>query len=358
MSRAEPLDDLGTCLVTGAAGFLGSHLVRGLLDEGYSVRAVIRNTPLELEHPNLEIVKGEIENAARMLELCEGIDTVFHTAARLALLGGSAASAAYRQAAYDTNVGGVENLIRACRAHGVSRFVHTSSIDVCFNSEVNTEMDGNTPYATNMSCLYTETKIEGEKLALAANGRQGLLTTSLRPDGIYGPGNNLMMDETFEQVTKGRLVATIGFPGALHDHIYVDNLVHAEILVAKHLVPGSPVCGKAYFVTDNHPLHLFEFMRPVIEGLGYKIPKLNIPYRPVVAFLRLWQFLHFRIGFPAPFFSPHEIRKLAISHCATSAEAERDFGYRPVLSPDEAMARCVAHYRERLTIVRALAPPR
>jgi 3beta-hydroxy-delta5-steroid dehydrogenase/steroid delta-isomerase len=358
MPRAQPLDDLGTCLVTGAAGFLGSHLVRRLLDEGYSVRAVIRNTPLELEHPKLEIVKGDIEDAPRMVELCEGVDTVFHTAAHLALLGGSAASAGYRQTAYDANVGGVENLIAACHAQGVSRFVHTSSIDVCFNSEVNVEMDGSTPYATNMSCLYTETKIAGEKVALAANGDRGLLTTSLRPDGIYGPGNNLMLDEMFEQVTKGRLVATIGFPGALHDHIYVDNLVHAEILAAKHLIPGSPVCGQAYFVTDNHPLPLFEFMRPLIEGLGYKMPSFNIPYRPVIAFLRLWQFLHFRIGLPAPLFGPHEVRKLAISHCASNAEAERDFGYQPIASPDDAMSLCLTHYLERLAVVRALPAPK
>ncbi|MGB5268489.1 MAG: NAD-dependent epimerase/dehydratase family protein, partial [Polyangiales bacterium] len=70
MPTNEPLDDLGTCLVTGAAGFLGSHLVRGLLAEGYRVRAVIRNTPLELEHPNLEIIRGEVEDADRMMEAC------------------------------------------------------------------------------------------------------------------------------------------------------------------------------------------------------------------------------------------------------------------------------------------------
>ncbi len=358
MSPIKPLDHLGTCLVTGAAGFLGSHLVRGLLDQGYSVRAVIRHTPLELEHPNLEIVRGEVEDADRMTEVCEGIDTVFHTVAYLALLGGKAASAEYRQAAYDANVGGVENLIRACLARGVSRFVHTSSIDVCFNSEVNVEMDEHTPYATNMSCLYTETKIEGEKLALAANGKGSLLTTVLRPDGIYGPGNNIMLDEIYEQVTKGMLVMTIGFPGALHDHIYVDNLVHAEILAAKHLVPGNPVCGKAYFVTDNHPLPLFEFARPLIEGLGHKMPRLNIPYRPVLLLLRLWQYLHFRIGLLAPLFAPHEIRKLAISHCATSKEAKRDFGYDPIVTPEEAMTRCVAHYKERLALVRALPAPK
>mgnify|MGYP001812744652 FL=1 len=350
--------ELGRCLVTGAAGFLGSHLVQKLLDEGYSVRAVIRNTPLELEHPKLEIVRGAVEDADRMVEVCEGIDTVFHTVAQLALLGGAAASGSYRESAYAANVGGVENLIAACLAHGVKRFIHTSSVDVCFNSEVDLDMGEHTPYATNMSCLYTETKIAGEKAVLEANGKGGLLTTVLRPDGIYGPGNNIMLDEMFKQVTKGRLVATIGYPGAVHDHIYIDNLVHAEISIARQLEAGSVVAGKAYFVTDNHPLPLFEFMRPLIEGLGYQVPKLNIPYPPVLGFLRLWQYLHFRIGLPRPPFTPHEIRKLAISHRPSSEAAARDFGYAPIVSPEDAMARCLAHYRERLDAVRALEAPK
>ena len=350
------MGELGKCLVTGAAGFLGSYLVRDLLEEGHSVRALIRNTPLDLEHPNLEIVRGSVEDSERMKEVCEGVDTLFHTAAQLAMLGGSAASESYRKSAYAANVGGVENLLNGCAAHGVNRFVHTSSVDVCFNSEVDLEMNEHTPYATNMSCLYTETKIEGEKLVIAANGKDGLLTTVLRPDGIYGPGNNVMLDEMFEQVTKGRLVATIGYPGAVHDHIYIDNLVHAHILIAKHLDSGSAVCGKAYFVTDNNPGPLFEFMRPLIEGLGYKIPRIDIPYRPVLGMLRAWQYLHFKLGIPAPPFTPHEIRKLAISHQPSSEAATRDFGYEPVVSTDEAMARCLVHYREQLASVRALKP--
>ena len=155
-------------------------------------------------------------------------------------------------------------------------------------------------------------------------------------------------------MSKGRLVATIGYPGAVHDHIYIDNLVHAHILAAKHLGPGSPVCGKAYFVTDNQPRPLFEFMRPLIEGMGYRMPRIDIPYRPVLGFLRLWQYLHFKVGIPAPPFTPHEVRKLAISHRPSSEAAQRDFGYAPIVDPEEAMARCLSHYRERLDSVRSL----
>lgn len=66
---------LGTCLVTGAAGFTGSHLVKALLDRGCRVRALVRNTPLALEHPNLECINGDIQNAEQMSSACKGIGT-------------------------------------------------------------------------------------------------------------------------------------------------------------------------------------------------------------------------------------------------------------------------------------------
>ena len=161
--------ELGHCLVTGAAGFLGSHLVQGLLTAGYRVRALIRNTPLEMTHANLEIVSGSVEDAERMQEVCEGIDTVFHTAARLALLGGRAATESYRREAYSSNVEGTMNIIRACQRAGARRLVYTSSIDVCFDGVEDVAMNENTPYATFMSSVYTETKIAANLLNNSAN---------------------------------------------------------------------------------------------------------------------------------------------------------------------------------------------
>jgi len=78
---------LGSCLVTGAAGFVGKHLVRALLERGLRVRALVRNSPLLIQHDNLECMHGDIQNAQQMLLACAGIDTVFHTAAISASLG-------------------------------------------------------------------------------------------------------------------------------------------------------------------------------------------------------------------------------------------------------------------------------
>ena len=337
---------LGLCLVTGAAGYTGSHLVKALLEKGYTVRALVRSTPLKLEHKNLEICTGDIQDAQQILRACEGVDTVFHTVAMIATLGGSAVSKSYRDSARAVNVQGSINVIDACQATGVSRLVHTSSVDTCFAGKENLNMDEQaTPYATDYKVVYSQTKIEAEKAVLAANGKGGLLTCALRPDGIWGPGGSLMMDMLVAQLRGGKMVSRIGGDGALHDHVHIDNLLHAHLLAANALVPGSAVCGNAYFVSDGEPARLFQFVRPLFEGLGYTVPKASIPAAPLRAVLSAWQWLHFKTGIAEPFLSPHELNKATISHVVSSAAAARDFAYEPIKTVAQGMSETVAYYQ-------------
>jgi 3beta-hydroxy-delta5-steroid dehydrogenase/steroid delta-isomerase len=336
--------DLGFCLVTGAAGFVGSHLVKALLQRGLKVRALVRNTPLDLVHDNLECFSGDIQNTAQMLQACEGVNTVFHSAAMIATLGGSAVSKAYRDQAYAINVSGTQNIITASQTQGVTRLIHTSSVDTCFNSEEDLCMDEHTPYATRFTCVYTETKIQAEQSVLAANTPDDLLTCALRPDGIWGAGGSLMLDTLHEKLKAGQMVARIGGMGGLHDHVHIDNLVHAHLLAAQALTPDSAVGGKAYFISDGEPGHMFEFLRPFFEGLGYQVPRPNIPAAPLMLLMRSWQWLHFKLGIPAPVFSPHELNKLTVSSVVFSDAATRDFGYRPVKSVAEGMRESVEYY--------------
>ena len=344
-SHATAGADLGCCLVTGAAGFTGSHLVKALLESGHKVRALVRNTPLQLEHENLECFKGDIQSAPQMAQACNGIDTVFHTAAFIATLGGSGVSKKYRDQAFAINVDGTRNVIAACQDNGVKRLIHTSSVDVCFNSEEDLHMDENTPYADRFTCVYTETKIAAERAVLAANSQQGLLTCALRPDGIWGPGGSMMLDLMAQQLREGKMVTRIGGQGAKHDHVNIDNLVHAHILAAEAMVPDSPVCGKAYFISDGEPAYMFDFFRPFFEGLGYQVPKASIPAAPLRTMVTAWQWLHFKLGIAEPLFSPHELNKLTISHVINSDAAKRDFGYLPIKSVAVAMTESIEYYR-------------
>ena len=335
--------DLGHCLVTGAAGFVGKNLVQALLDRGLKVRALVRNTPLDIKHDSLECIPGDIQNSQQMRAACEGVDTVFHTAAMIATLGGSAVTREYREQAFAINVQGTANVISACEHNGVRRLIHTSSVDTCFNAEEDLRMDENTPYATYFSCLYTETKIAAEKSVLKASS-PSLATCALRPDGIWGCGG-IMLDSMVEKVRAGQLVARIGGMGGLHDHIHIDNLVHAHLLAAESLTPDAVQAGKAYFVSDGEPARLFEFVRPMFEGLGYSVPKRNIPAGPIRLVMTLWQWLHFKLGIAEPPFSPHELNKLTMSTVVYSDAAQRDFGYQPVISVADGMADAIAFYR-------------
>ncbi len=335
--------ELGRCLVTGSAGLVGSNLVKQLITHGCKVRALVHQTPLPLEHPNLQCVRGNITDGEAMREACDGINTVFHVASMISLLGGKSAPASYRQPAWDINVGGTENIIQACLAQGVQRLVYTSSVDVCFDGEPLPEMDQHTPYARAPKSVYAETKIEAEKRVLAANGKKELTSCAIRPDGIYGPEENLILDAIVVQLAKGGLPAAMGQANTRQDNSYVANVVHGALLAALHLGGNGNACGKAYFISDYAPQNTFEFLRPIIEGLHCRFPTKRIPRALVMPILVFWEHLHFRLGLPEPLIAPHELDKVSVTHYGSIRDAERDLGYTPARSYQEAIQECLPY---------------
>ncbi|MGK5093113.1 NAD-dependent epimerase/dehydratase family protein [Deltaproteobacteria bacterium TL4] len=338
---------LKNCLVTGGAGFLGRNLVKALLKQGCHVRVFDLVEP-DFSHKNLESIEGDLRNSDEVYTVCEGMDTVFHTAAIISLMGGSGVTEEYRKRAYAINVEGTKNVIKGCQKAGVSRLIYTSSVNVCFNGTPNPNMDENTSYATQVSDLYTETKIAIEPVVLEANGVDQLLTCVIRPSGIYGPEPNYMLDKVVQQLANGTLIAALGNPSSVQDNTHVDNLVHGEILAAQHLVPGGTACGKVYFIHDDEPQNYFEFFRPLIEGLGYPFPKVWIPGMPVKKAMELWQWLHFKFGILPPLISPKEVDKASVTCYSNLKAARRDLGYEPIITVKEAMKSIIPFYKSRL----------
>jgi deazaflavin-dependent oxidoreductase (nitroreductase family) len=183
---------------------------------------------------------------------------------------------------------------------------------------------------------------------LAANGKEGLLSCSIRPGGIYGPGDGLVLPRVVEECASGKFQATVGDGTAKSDNSYIDNLVDGQIEAARHLLPGSPLCGQAYFITDGAPVNYFDFFRPIVEGMGFRFPKLRIPAWTLYWLASAWEFLHWAIVIPPPMLTRHEVRKITISHYSRIDKAKRDFGWQPVVSVEEAQSKCIEYCRELL----------
>lgn len=349
-SDSSPLDsDLGVCLVTGGAGFLAGHIARELLRRGHTVRSLDLRAP-SLRHERFLHQRGDLRVLADVRRACQGVDTVFHTAAVVDFVG--VASPARRRRSVELNVGGTENVIAAAVDTGVARLVYTSSNNVVLGEPVE-GANGNTPYPARFVDLYSSTKAHAEQRVLAANGRGGLATCALRPGGIYGVGDPFYLPQVIEKCARGLLVADIGDGSSLADNTFVGNLVHGELLAAGHLTLGSPVAGRAYYVTDGEPTNPLEFFRPIIEGLGYRVPRLRLPYRPMAALGFAWEVLH-RYGLaPEPQVTRLHCMKAAVSHSGSLAEATRDFGYQPVYDWRAELEACVPYCREVLADMQA-----
>ncbi|BBZ68413.1 3 beta-hydroxysteroid dehydrogenase/Delta 5--_4-isomerase [Mycolicibacterium insubricum] len=338
--------ELGRVLVTGGSGFLGANLVRELLKSGHQVRSLDRApSPLE-DQPNLESVVGDITDPDDVARATAGIDTIFHTAAIIELMGGASVTPEYRERNFKVNVGGTQNLLTAGQNAGAARFVYVASNSVVMGGKPISGGDETLPYTDRFNDLYTETKVAAEKLVLSQNGVEGMLTCSVRPSGIWGQGDQTMFRKLFESVIAGHVRVLIGGKDAKLDNSYVHNLTHGMVLAAEHLVPGGTAPGQAYFINDGDPINMFEFARPVIEACGRRWPKLRVPGKPVHAALTGWQRLHFKFGIMAPPLEPTAVERLSVNNYFSTDKARRDLGYVPVFTTAEATQHCLPYYTE------------
>jgi 3beta-hydroxy-delta5-steroid dehydrogenase/steroid delta-isomerase len=357
MGDASLTTDLGRVLVTGGSGFVGANLVTTLLGRGYQVRSFDRAPSPVTAQPGLEVLQGDICDPDTVAAAADGIDTVFHTAAIIELMGGASVTEEYRRRSFAVNVGGTESLVHAGQAAGVQRLVYTASNSVVMGGKRIRNGDETLPYTTRFNDLYTETKVAAEKIVLSCNGVGGMLTCSIRPSGIWGRGDQTMFRRLFESVVAGHVKVLIGSKNSKLDNSYVENLIHGFILAAEHLVPGGTAPGQAYFINDAEPINMFEFARPIVEQCGVRWPRARVSGRLVRDVMSVWQRLHFAFNLPQPPLEPLAVERLYLDNYFSVAKARRDLGYRPLFTTEQAMAECLPYYVELFRQIKAAAKP-
>jgi nucleoside-diphosphate-sugar epimerase len=316
-------------LVTGGGGFLGQAIVRGLRKQAAEVRSFSRNTHDDLDALGVEQLKGDLADPASVLSAVQGCDVVFHVAAKPGIWGD------YEEY-YRPNVLGTQNVISACRAHGVRRLVHTSSPSVVFDGRDMEGADESAPYPASYAAHYPRTKAMAEQLVRAANDAQ-LATVSLRPHLIWGPGDNHLLPRLVARARAGQL-ARIGSRPNLIDTVHVDNAADAHLLAADRLSPGSPVAGKVYFISQGEPVPMWEMVNRLLFAAGAPPVTRTVPVWLALALAWGFESAHRLTGNPAePRLTRFVVRELSTAHWFDISAARRDFGYAPAISIAEGL---------------------
>ena len=330
-------------LVTGAGGFLGRAIVALLHQRDLAIRSISRGHYPALEAMGVECVQGDIRDAGQVSQVCEDIDTVFHVAAFADIWGPW-------EKFYTINTQGTLNLLAACEERGVERLVFTSSPSVTFAGEPQCNVDESAPYPTQWLCHYPHTKSLAERAVLAANGRHGLRTCALRPHLIWGPGDSHLIPRLLKRARLGQL-RRIGDGANLIDITYIDNAAEAHLQAADHLIPNSPVPGKAYFVSQGEPVNCWAWIDEILELAGLPPVHRAISYRAAWILGGVLEAIARATRRRSePRMTRFLAAQMATSHYFDISAARRDFGYTPRISTEEGMRRLAAVMRreERL----------
>lgn len=255
-----------TVLVTGAGGFLGSHLTDLLVEAGERPRVLLRpgESVTAVAESDVDIHSGELGDRASLEAALSGVDRVLHCAARTGPWG---PEREYQR----TNVRGLETLVRTALAAGVRRLVHVSSITVHGN-DVRGCADESTPFREEPN-PYSRSKVAGERLLERMIREEGAPATIVRPGWIYGPRDRASFARIARMIEKGRMTVVGGGENRL-PLIYVRDAARGVLLASE-----SPHAeGRSYLLVNDEPVTQRDFIGAVASELDAPMPTRRVPY--------------------------------------------------------------------------------
>ena len=254
------------CLITGATGFIGGRLAKRLVQEGYSVRCLVRassDTSL-LDKLDVQIAVGDLTRARSLARAVDGCHYVFHCGALVS-------DWATKEEIARTNVEGTRSLLEASVDASVQRFIHFSTTDI-YGYPDGAEID-EAYAAKRFRNWYAQTKLEAEAEVRRVEKAHALDAVILRPATVYGPGSMDVIGEIARAI-RGRNMLLVDGGRAVAGLCYVDNLMDAAVLALRH--EAAP--GHAFNVSDGLGITWKEFTDGLAEGLGCSKVRWSLPY--------------------------------------------------------------------------------
>jgi len=317
-------------LVTGATGFLGSHVVELLVEQGHEVRALARRTSDvgHLKNTGASIVFGDVEDIESLRPAVESVDLVIHAAARVTP--GWGVWADYESCI----IKGTENLLQACTKAGVSRFLQFSSLtvyDKAYYRDI--PADESTPCEVEFKPdnYYDYAKLEADRLAFKFHDSGSLQVSAVRPGWVYGPRDRLLSDRIYRQLH----MPIVALPGASNPRIplvYATDVADCAIRAATI----DRAAGHVYNIAPLYEVRLRDLVSAMARALGRPEPRIIVPFGVAYwacAIAEMWARLR-RVK-EMPYLTRSAIRYTSTETLADASKAREELGWEPKVSVEE-----------------------
>lgn len=335
-----------TYLLTGATGFVGSHVAEALAGRGESVRALVRagsDTAL-LEKLGVTVIRGEFSDPEVLRAAVEGVDVVIHSAAKV---GDWGHVDEYRK----VNVEGLRSLLEAVRGRPLHRFVHISTLGV-YAARHHYGTDETEPLPESHIDGYTQSKVEAERLAVEYVREHGVPVTILRPGFVYGPRDRSVLPRLVARLRERSVIYIARGRYALNT-TYVGNLVDAILLAVD--APGA--VGEVFNITDGEFVSKRRFFESVADGVGVGRPRFSVPVW-LARFMARWRERVFRRKNKPhpPRITQAQLKFAGLNLDFSIAKARTRLGYHPQVSFRDGMRQAVEWYRSQGSMDKSQEP--
>jgi len=270
---------MGKYLVTGGAGFIGSHLTTRLVEKGHSVRVLDDLSSGKVENlssvaGSVELITGDIRDPEQCRRACDGIEIVFHEAA----IPSVPKSVDHPAASHDANINGTFNMLMAAAAQKCRRVIYAASSSAYGNSEVSPKHEG---LATAPLSPYAVQKLAGEMYGRAFYECFGLETLSIRYFNVFGPRQDprsqyaAAIPAFVSCILVDQSPTIYGDGEQTRDFTYVDNVVHGNLLAAE----AAKTCGQTINIACGRKISVNQIIQEINNLLGKNVQPKYVPVR-------------------------------------------------------------------------------
>jgi len=317
--------------VTGATGGLGRSLTEFLLQQNCEVAALGRNAGVgrELFVDGADFHGGNIADVNYVTEAFKDCDVVVHSA-------GFASPFGSWETFYEANVQGTASVLQAMRANKINKLIHISTPSLYFSGEPRLNIRESDPLPTPQG-FYARSKRMADEMVLKEVDVRGLCAVLIRPRAIFGKYDTTVLPRMMRILKKGFFPLPSGGLSQV-DITAVENVVHAIWLAIQST---KQFRGDAFNITNGEPMTIRDLTKRLASSLDLSVRFVSVPFSVLIGVAQISEFFAKNFFKREPAISKYAIQSIGTTQTLNIEKAERELGYKPVISVDSALKKYI-----------------